>query len=350
VTLRLRVAAIAALSLPLLFSSCRKDLCYNHFRSASVTFTWEYAWERDYGTHLRDTWDAAQYGVAYDALFPGMPEGVTLLIYDDSRSMPRTNYISVAGADINLGTEAVHRSLLFYNNDTECVIISDVAELPSARATTTTRSRFTLLKIRELHPDERTINAPDVLFASFISDLPDIGIHQTVALPVTMQPLVYTYMVRYEFEYGREHVALARGALAGMAEAVYLRDGVTSDESATILYDCDLTSCGATALVRTFGVPAFPDDYYGRTVQPRKERIYTLNLEVRLTNGTLKEFNFDVSDQLAVQPRGGVISVSGIRVEDGENLSASGFNVSVNDWGEQEDIVLPVGSPQQINN
>lgn len=44
-------------------------------------------------------------------------------------------------------------------------------------------------------------------------------------LPVTMHPLVFTYLVRYEFSHGLEYVALARGALAGMAGAVWLNSG-----------------------------------------------------------------------------------------------------------------------------
>lgn len=53
-------------------------------------------------------------------------------------------------------------------------------------------------------------------------------------LPVTLHPLVYTYMIRYEFEQGREYVALARGALAGRAESVYLNDGHTDGKTATV--------------------------------------------------------------------------------------------------------------------
>lgn len=332
---------IAAALLASTLTSCRKDLCYNHFRTAEVKLGWEYEWERDYGMKHPSTWDDQYHGFGYDALRPSQPEGVTLLSYGDDDKTPVTVFMPATGSNVNLGEGGKH-SLLFFNNDTEYIIISDIASLPTARATSTSRSRSTLTKIKEMHPDERTINPPDVLYASFNEDFPEIGIHESAPLPVKMQPLVYTYVVHYEFEHGVEHVALARGAFAGMAESVYLRDGVTSDQSATILYDCELTSYGAVAKVRSFGVPGFPDEYYGRT--ERSPRIYTLNLEVRLTNGKIKEFTFDVTDQLAKQPRGGVISVTGIRVEDRENLSDSGFDVTVDDWGEHEDIDLPVGS------
>lgn len=341
----LQALMAAAVMLPA-FTSCRKELCYNHFRSVTASLSWEYAWERDYGKGHAENWDASYHGFGYATLLPDKPESVTMLKYRPDETSPSTLYISADGGDINMGEGGEH-SLLFFNNDTEYIVISDMATLPAARATTTTRTRSSLGQIRELHPHERTMNPPDVLFASFVDKVPEIGIHETAPLPVRMQPLVYTYVIHYEFEHGLEHVALVRGALGGMAEAVYLRDGVTSEESATILYDCEFSGRGAIAKVRTFGVPGFPDEYYGRSTSSRSERRYTLNLEVRLTHGAIKEFTFDVSDQMAMQPRGGVIDVGGIRVEDEENVGGgSGFEVSVDDWGDHEDIELPVGGQQ----
>ena len=336
-------AFLAAIVMGPAFTACRKELCFNHFRTAAGALEGEYEWERDYGAGHAAGWDADFHGFGYDALRPERPEGVTLLTYALGGTEPSTSFLPVEGADVNLGEGGEH-SLLFFNNDTEYIVISDIASLPEARATTTSRSRSSLGLIKEKHPDERTINPPDVLFGSFVGKLPEIGLHESAPLPVRMQPLVYTYVVHYEFEHGLEHVALVRGALAGMAEAVYLRDGVTSEEQATILYDCEFAGYGAVAKVRSFGVPGFPDEYYGRSAESRASRVYTLNLEVRLTNGAFKEFTFDVSDQMAGQPRGGVITVSGIRVEDNENLGDSGFDVTVDGWGEHVDIDLPVGN------
>lgn len=359
------LVVISALCMLMIMESCRKDLCYNHFRTASVALDWESEWERDYGMNHPSTWNEPFHGFSYNSLRPGMPEGVTMLTYRGSGD-PLTTFLDAVGGDVNIG-EAGQHSSLFYNNDTEYIVLSDIATLPQARASTTTRTRSTLGTLRSMHPDERTINPPDVLYAAFIESMPEIGIHETAPVPVRMQPLVYTYVIRYEFEHGAEHVALARGALAGMAESVYLRTGATSEEAATILYDCETTSYGAVAIVRSFGVPGFTCSYYGRftgsgggvktgvqqgmktgvqeymTRGSREGRKYTLNLEVKLKNGKTKEFLFDVTDQLARQPRGGVIIVGGIRVEDDENLNDSGFDVNVEDWGEEEDVDLTVG-------
>ncbi|MDE6810786.1 MAG: DUF5119 domain-containing protein, partial [Muribaculaceae bacterium] len=150
------------------------------------------------------------------------------------------------------------------------------------------------------------------------------------------------YIIKYEFEYGNEHIALARGALGGMAESVYLLNGRTSDESAVILFDCDIKDYGCEAHVRSFGVPGFPDKYFGRVADTSVDGPYTLNLEVRLKNGKYVEFNIDVRDQIAKQPRGGVIKVSGLRIEDEDSFTNTGFNVAVDNWGDRVDIDLPV--------
>ena len=67
---------------------------------------------------------------------------------------------------------------------------------------------------------------------------------------------------------------------------------------------------------------------------------------VKLVNGKVKEFVFDVTDQLAGQPRGGAIHVSGLRIEDDESSSDSGFDVDLDGWGNDEEIDLPVGGQQ----
>lgn len=61
-----------------------------------------------------------------------------------------------------------------------------------------------------------------------------------------------------------------------------------------------------------------------------------LNLEVRLKNGKVKNFDFDVTDQVHRQPRGGVIIVDNLVISGGE------FEVDVEDWGDYEDILLPI--------
>ena len=127
---------------------------------------------------------------------------------------------------------------------------------------------------------------------------------------------------------------------SGMAESVYLNSGHTSEEEATVLFDCTMEDFGPQALVRSFGVPDFPNEHYNTA---RAERRYALNLEVRLKNGNMKSFDFDVTDQVKAQPQGGVIVVKDIEIPDKEGMEGgSGFDVDIEDWGEYEDIELPL--------
>lgn len=336
--------AIALLAFTLLTACHRTELCYDHFPKASLTLMWEQEWERDYGLNHRDNWDAGIHGFTYDDLRPATPEWVNLIKFRNNDS-DGEHYLSPGGDDIVLSTNEEY-SFLLYNGDTEYIVLSDVASLPDARASATPRSRASIASVMERHPDAKSANAPDILYSAFVETVPSIGAHEVQHLPIKMQPLVYTYVVRYEFEEGVQHIALARGALGGMAESVYLRDGRTSDETTIILYDCDIKDYGCEAMVRSFGIPGFPDEYYGRGANDAVERPYTLNLEVMLTNGSTLEFNFDVADQLKKQPRGGVITVSGIRIEAEQNKTpiSGGFDVDLSGWGEV-DVDLPLDPP-----
>lgn len=320
-------------------TSCRQELCYDHFRRSQVALDYEKEWERDYGENHAANWDEAACAGTYDSHRPGEPESVNMTVYPVDGSQPALHFLDARGGEVNLGEGPY--DILFYNNDTEYIVINDAASLPEATATTTTRSRATLL---ELHRGERTVSPPDILYGAYTAQVPPSGIHETTPMPVTMRPLVYTYIIRYEFEEGLQFVKLARGALAGMAEKVYLRDGSTSTEAATILYDCEVTSWGVIAKVKSFGVPGFPGEHYGRdggaVVDPSLR--FTLNLETMLPNGKIKTFEYDVTSQMRRQPRGGVITVSGLYIIDEESQVDSGFEVDVDDWGEYEDIDLMI--------
>lgn len=327
-----------------MLTSCRKELCYNHFPMADLQLSWEREWERDYGMAHAGTWNWEYYGFNYQALLPDKPELVMLVKYTTDGT-PAEQFLSTDGGEVILSKNKI-QSFLLYNGDTEYIVLSDMASLPNARASATSRSRSTISYLAEQHPNTRSTNPPDILYSAFIEKIPEIDLHEVREIPIKMQPLVYTYVIRYEFEHGQQYIALARGALGGMAESVFLRDGSTSDESAIILYDCDIKSYGCEAHVRSFGIPGFPDKYYGRaTKETDEEQKYTLNLEVMLKNGKTLEFNFDITDQMAKQPRGGVIKVSGLRIEDQQNMSDSDFKVDVNDWGDHQEVDLPVKFP-----
>ena len=274
----------------------------------------------------------------YDDLRPDVPTGIRARIYTGGTAENEGN-LSPEGGRLYMN-EGTH-DLLFYNNDTEYIVFNDIAALASASATTRSLTRGA---VEALHAGERTVNQPDMLYGAYIGSYEALPTQETVGLPVRLQPLTYTYLVRYEFQQGFQYVALARGALAGMAESVYLNDGHTGPEAATVMFDCTLRDYGPEATVKSFGIPDYPGDHYGDGTRTT-ERSYHLNLDVRLHNGAMKTFEFDVTDQVKAQPRGGVIIVSdGLVITDEEGAAGfdSGFDIDVEGWGDYIDIPLPL--------
>ena len=317
-TLRYTLMGLTFAGLTFLSTSCRKDLCYDHDEhglsvKVNLSSDWEQEWERTYAYDWEKLWEE-DWKYDYEDLCPAPADGIRVQVYTSDGQRIESN-LPDEGGRIAM-PEGTHE-LLFYNNDTEYIVFDGVAASESATATTrgVTRSSF-----HELHAGERTVNQPDMLYGAYMEEYTAEKTLAPTELPVTLRPLVYTYMIRYEFESGQQYVALARGALAGMAETVYLNDGHTGETAATVMFDCTLEDYGAEALVQSFGVPDYPGEHYGRN--GTDGRRYSLNLEVRMVNGKFKTFEFDVTDQVKGQPRGGVIVVSGLSISNDEGLAS----------------------------
>lgn len=327
--------------LVLAFPSCQhKELCYHHREHAhkyhvNILANYRYDWEEYYG-HINWVENWPEEYIPYNQLRPNKPSGLRVINYGEAGQ----SNIHNIGADG--GTVTLYEGLndiLLYNNDTEYILFSRTDKGVTTRATTRTRTRATYTGSKYATEGEETITPPDMLYANFIEGYYAEKVLDPETLWVTLHPLVFTYKIRYEFESGLEYVAIARGALSGMARSVLLNNGSTSDESATLLYDCELKPYGAGALVNSFGVPSFPNMNYPTKAPAR----HALNLELVLKNGKLISFDYDVTDQVQRQPHGGVIVISGIVVKKEEGSQGSGaFDVEVNDWGDYEDIYLPL--------
>ena len=337
-----RFVYILSLLLVLVVTSCtHKELCEIHSDHAHrfhirVMADYRLDWEenltgyRDWKLWWEEGW------LEYDMLRPKAPKGLRVVNYN-----PNGNYnihnIPAAGGTITLYEG--ENDILFYNNDTEYIVFSRNDNGATTRATTRTTTRATYSGGTFAEEGEKTVNAPDMLFANYHEGYISHKTLGPVDYPIELQPLVFTYKVRYEFKEGLKYVALARGALSGMAESVQMNDGETSENGATILYDCEVTGYGVRALVNSFGIPGYPNPNYPTT----RATSHNLNLEVMLRNGKMVTFDFDVTDQVNAQPHGGVIIVKDIVIKEEDGVQGSGaFDVEVNDWGDYEDIVLPL--------
>lgn len=336
-----RYLTILSLAIVSVLSSCtHKDLCYIHREHAhkyhiNVIADYRCDWEEPYGNiNWQVSWP--DYYRPYDELRPGTPHGLRVVNNTDHLGSNIHN-IQASGGVINL-FEGLN-DLLFYNNDTEYIVFSRTDHGVTTRATTRTRTRSTFTRSKYSYADEETMTPPDILYANYFEDVLVERTADPVDLEVTLQPLVFTYKVRYEFKEGLEYVSLARGALSGMARSVLMSTGETSEEPATLLYDCDLTDYGAVALVNSFGLPAYPNINY----PTRGDGKNALTLELLLKSGKTLTFDYDVSDQLDNQPHGGVIIINDIVVKPEDGIQNSGaFDVDVNDWGPYEDVIMPL--------
>lgn len=327
--------------LMLVLASCNhQELCYDHPPHANryhinVIADYRLDWEESYGDwDWKNAWP--EHYLPYDGFRPLKPTGLRVVNTgvdgkNDIHNLP------AEGGIITLYDGA--NDLLFYNNDTEYILFSRQDNGATTRATTRSRTRSTYFGSKYANEGEETVNAPDMLYGNYIEDYIPEKLVKPADVEVTLHPLVFTYKIRYEFESGLEYVSLVRGALSGMARSVLMNSGYTSQESATILYDCEKTDFGARAIVRSFGVPDFPNDHYGT----RATNKHALNLEVMLRNGNMLSFDFDITEQMKSQPHGGVIVVKGIVIKEEDGMAGTGgFDVDVKDWGEYEDIEIPL--------
>ncbi|MBO5499310.1 MAG: DUF5119 domain-containing protein [Bacteroidales bacterium] len=319
---------------------CRKELCYNHDEHSfgvriDLRTDWELVWERDYGCGWEGCWNP-EWGCGYEDLSPGIPEGIRLIAYHKTDGYKDFN-IDPQGKRVTLGTEGEY-SFLLYNNDTEYLVYSDLSSSKEASATTRTTSRA---EFKSPNEGERVINQPDMLFGRYIETMLVERKMETEVVQLEMRPLVYTYFVRMEFSQGYEYLSKAQGLFAGMAEKVYLYDGHTGTESASIMFDCEEGEDFLSAKVMTFGVPDYPGDHYSKGEEDGKED-YMIRLDVLMTNGLYKTFDIDVSAQMKNQPRGGVILIEGLCITDEEGgvFEGGGFGVGVDPWGDTINIPL----------
>ena len=336
-----RYLFLVVLMLAVGITACEhKNLCIHHSEHAhryhvNIIADYRYDWEECMGgINWQEEWP--EHYIPYDDLRPDDPSGLRVVNYNKEGDYNIHN-IKAEGGVIML-YEGLN-DLLFYNNDTEYIIFSRAGNGITTRATTRTRTRATYLGSEYANEGEPTMSAPDMLYANFFENYLAEKVIEPADIEVTLQPLVFTYKVRYEFKSGLKYVAMARGALSGMAKEVLLNTGETSEEPATILYDCDVTDYGVRALVNSFGAPAFPHPNY----PTRTENKHALNLEVVLRNGKMVTFDFDVTDQVKSQPHGGVIVVRDIEIDEEVAVEGSGaFDVEVDDWGPYEDVELPL--------
>lgn len=345
---RCSVATLGILLVLTLLSACRhRDFYYDDGLPVLGLHTYIVAdydryWELPPAgaTDWRTAWPAAM-PFDYNSLVPGVPTGLRVIDYPDATTSYMHN-IDATGGEVPLA--AGRHGLLFCNNDVEYIDWNGLDAYATAYATTRTRTRSTYhgnTLYRSSRADgrqERTLSPPDVLYACYVPSYERSAAQTDDTLRVTLRPAVCTYVLRFVIDDGLARVALARGALAGMAAGTWLAEGRNSSEAATLLYDCQLTPWGAVATVCTFGVPDWPAQRYVQTAG-----LFAATLEIATKKGDIVSYDFDITSQIISQPRGGVVTISGITVPEESTppvppAQGSAFLVDVNGWGPFEDV------------
>ena len=187
-----------------------------------------------------------------------------------------------------------------------------------------------------------------MLYGAWVEEYEGVLAPVADSLEIWLRPLVYSYLIVYHFDEGIEHIRQARGSLSGMAGKVYLQDGHTGDETVTILFDeCEIDTAhrSVVARIRSFGIPNF---HYGQevTYEPGGTTdggTFNLGLEVQLNNGATKDFYLDISTIMRIQPRGGILAMTGLKITDEEAEGpGGGFDVEVGGWEDPDIIELPL--------
>lgn len=328
----------------LLTLSCRKELTFEPeeiipgYRMA-FDIDWLLQWETSNNMDWSGNWDRDLFDGEYDDFQPRKPEGFGVVLYDlpaEDFVYNREQHLSSTGS-CRVSLDDSTRALLFYSDDSEYITVSGLQQPHTAYASTNSRTRSGFVK---LHSEEKTVSPPDILYGAYmeIDNLQYVEGYQSYKL--NFKPLVYGYVIRFAIDANREYIARARGALAGMAEGIYIKDGKTSDTAATLLFDCDLKNYGVGAMVTTFGIPGHSLED-GTRYAGNPNRRYDVNLEILLKNGKTLNYDFDVTDQVARQPRGGVIFLENIEIPDEVAKEPnSGFYPDVEDWGDMIDVAL----------
>ena len=347
----------ALTALMLTATSCyHKELCLEHdehalSHSLHLKFQYDQLWHEDYSYYNNPDVDVdgkwvvdltQQFDRTMPQLLPELPGGIRVIDYAPGGEQRLFN-LRTEGGTISIA-EGIHE-FLFYNNDSQMIVIdSNSGSANEIVISTRSRVRSSYQGSPYASRAENTVAAPDMLYFGYIDSYQTGEASATAdTATVLMRPLVCTYVIVFNFEQGAENVVLARGALSGMAGSVKLHNGETgTDDLATILFDCELLSEYAQAVVNTFGIPGYKlqSTVIGNTDSSRR---YGLNLELRLRNGNIVTFDYDVTDQVSLQPQGGVITIDDIIIDDSESETpSSGFSAEVEGWGEYKDFALPL--------
>ena len=229
----INICVLCAMLMTSLVSCEHKELCYDHDPHAlkyhiNVKASYEQEWQYTYGdaTNWKAKWPE-ELTMSYEDLRPDIPEGLRVLSFDETGRYDMKNMPASGGVlSLSDGTHSLlfqvlllyflifqflFQHFVFYNNDTEFIVFDKLESYTTARATTRTRTRSSYLgNSYSQTKNEKTVNAPDMLYGYYLDKYIPEKVTVAPDMNITMRPLVFTYVIKYEFEYG-EKIPLSCG-------------------------------------------------------------------------------------------------------------------------------------------
>ena len=328
----------------LLSTGCHKeDLNDTELESPyrlNVNFEYLQEWEFNSEYNWNENWQEVDIQNSYDSYRPNKPEGIAVILFNEHNgnyTFARELHISANGGDFSV--DASTRAILFMNDDSDYIIINNLGTPQTTIASTGNHMNTTF---NDFHRGERSVKQPDFFYSAFVEITEDQIKQGNVQNNIVLSPQVYSYIIKYPILKNCEYVVSVSGAFAGMASNVNVKDGSTTTETkARYIFDSELTNYGVIAKVNTFGVPALEGNINSKASSEYKGQ-YDIRMELKLSNGKKVTFDYDVTEQVSQQPRGGVIIIPGVEISDDLVKDGSGFQPDIDDWGDNTDIPLPL--------
>ena len=301
--------------LPLMFSSCRKELVYpSQMDAVKVDFDWQ-----------------------NDTL--ANPEGMVVLFYPVDGGKPwRFDYSQMGGGTAILPSGEYR--IVTHNNDTDGVLYVDTNDFWNYSVTTMPTSLFAGLDLyysKTGAPSSRTgseqpvVVQPDIMWSDVVSDPP----FNTSTGAITLYPRRIVTIVRYNVTdiKNLDQAAMMSAAVTGMAESIDFATGKCTDRIVTIPGDLMMDT------------PTTAHGYITAFLNRHDEHHqHNLQLYFWLTDGKQCFFDIDVTKQFndAPDPLNITINVSGIELpmsSGGSSGNTGGLGVGVDGW-DRVDIEL----------
>lgn len=296
----------AACVIAVMASGCRKDLYYEESGES-------------HRVEINITWPS---GI-------GTPEGARAVFYPLGGGTPLIYNLSSSGGEVSV--PAGRYNVVLFNNDTEYVKLYNDGKDSTLEARTTALVKSTK---GSAFPSEDIVNMPDLFYSCKADSFTVTAGTSDDVLNASPVSRVKAFKIRVfvSGSAGMSGVSSAVGYISNVYGSYF--PGIETFPASGSIIQCsfsDKESDHMDAPVRTFGILPLSGG------NPEM-----LRLEVTQTDGTISTYEYDIANQLNVDlSKGDVVVVIPDKIDVSPSATTpSGFNVTVNGWGDATNVEL----------